>query len=162
MKNHILLIIALAIAGHTASAQCFISPAGNKIAGFTSSCNGFQITGVIDDDISFGADCGDFVFIPPIADPNDNSISTFHHEENISFKIYPNPSNGYFYIESSFSDVLTEITIYDLIGRIVVREKISLNNKSAIDLSFTPDGVYFLRIRYNNHKEFIAKLVKVD
>lgn len=62
--------------------------------------------------------------------------------EIIQTKIYPNPSNGLFTIENGQEN--SEAIVYDLLGKIVFTQKLS--NKTNIDLSTQPKGVYFIKI----------------
>ncbi len=60
------------------------------------------------------------------------------------FKIYPNPSNGTFTIDTKENDYKLFIT--DILGAIVYQSEIK-NVKSEIDLSKQPNGIYFINIK---------------
>ena len=61
------------------------------------------------------------------------------------FKLYPNPSNGKFTIESSdFSGA--EITIYDVLGRAVYQKQL-LSSTESIDMSSVTNGTYYLVLK---------------
>ncbi len=65
------------------------------------------------------------------------------------FKVYPNPSTGIYYIESTSTinvPIAIEITIYDLMGRRIINNS---SNKNIIDLSTQPEGIYLLQINKN-------------
>jgi hypothetical protein len=71
-------------------------------------------------------------------------------EENNSndFNIFPNPSNGSFYLESSgLINSETEIQLMDLTGRIVYEKHLVITEKFEIDLSGNQKGMYFLRVK---------------
>ncbi len=72
-------------------------------------------------------------------------VATGINEEglNENIKICPNPSNGIFYIQSSEEN--SSIQIINLIGEKIYSSQIN-SNKSEIDLSFQPSGVYFLQL----------------
>jgi len=58
------------------------------------------------------------------------------------FKLYPNPNNGKFTIESAqFAG--TDITIYDVLGRVVYQKQL-LSATESIDMSNTLNGTYYL------------------
>ncbi|MCR9253372.1 MAG: T9SS type A sorting domain-containing protein, partial [bacterium] len=59
-----------------------------------------------------------------------------------NFKIYPNPSNGRFYVESN--EKIT-IEVFDLFG-----QKILQNEGKSVDLSTVKNGVYIFRIQKGN------------
>ena len=65
------------------------------------------------------------------------------------FKIYPNPSTGIYYIESTSTinvPIAIGITIYDLMGKQVYKNS---SNNNIIDLSDKPEGIYLLQINKN-------------
>jgi hypothetical protein len=66
---------------------------------------------------------------------------------NISMKIYPNPSDGVFTISSS-----ANIEVYNIVGDLILSD----NNATSIDLTVAPKGMYFVRL--NGGK--IEKLIK--
>ena len=67
--------------------------------------------------------------------------------------IAPNPTAGTLYI--SFNDIEltgnTEITLYDISGRIVLNQKVK-SNREELDLSNNPAGTYILIIVSGNDK----------
>ena len=69
------------------------------------------------------------------------------------FKLYPNPSNGAFTISFSKADPVTEISLFDLLGRLI-KEKRIVNNGSDfnefIDFSQVSSGLYILKVRNGN------------
>jgi Zn-dependent metalloprotease len=87
-------------------------------------------------------------------------ISSF--ENNHSISIYPNPSNGSFYVDIQTSDN-TEINyrIYDIIGNTIKTasyKPISNKTKLVIDMSDASKGVYMLHIwntSFNTTKRII-------
>jgi len=74
-------------------------------------------------------------------------------EEDITFNIIPNPTNGAFEIQSSFEIQLIEL--YDSLGKIVLR----VENQTTFDISQFTNGVYFVLIEIKSRK-VIRKLVK--
>jgi hypothetical protein len=81
---------------------------------------------------------------------------TKNTETNItdsSIKIYPNPSNGN--IELKTSKVIESIKIYNELGLLILIEK----EKSDINISDYPNGIYYLHITTDNNS-FTKKVVK--
>ena len=75
--------------------------------------------------------------------------------ENNKLSLYPNPNNGSFYLNLPKNKNYENISIFDLNGRIVFTQDISVQNtdiKLTLSLS---KGIYFLQI--NNQQE-IEKL----
>jgi len=58
------------------------------------------------------------------------------------FKLYPNPNNGIFTLETA-QFLGTDVTIYDVLGRPVYQKQL-LNAKESIDMSSTINGTYYL------------------
>jgi hypothetical protein len=56
--------------------------------------------------------------------------------------VYPNPSNGIFYLQSD--KIVGTLEIYDGLGHLVLRKV--AGNGTQIDLSRQPKGVYYYRI----------------
>lgn len=70
------------------------------------------------------------------------------HIENI--RIYPNPNNGKFNIDlGSLQSEVLEISLYDISGRVIMLPQ-KQYSRHLIELEGLSDGIYFLRIGYNN------------
>lgn len=79
----------------------------------------------------------DSVFIP-----FNIPISIF--EEGIeSLNIYPNPTNGVFFVDLE-SAIKTKYSVYSITGKLMLRENLPENGK--VDISQFPSGLYFLRL----------------
>lgn len=85
-----------------------------------------------------------------------NVINTYgiNENENLGLKLYPNPTNGKFYLEiTSLVPGNYTIRIANTLGNIVYENKnvhIDGKNIREIDLSNLADGMYFLLIEGNN------------
>jgi len=78
--------------------------------------------------------------------------------ETVQSKIYPNPVNNILYVQLSSVSENTEVTIYNVLGKVVLQQKLSELN-SSIDVSSFSSGLYMLSISSNkNSKTF--KLIK--
>jgi beta-glucanase (GH16 family) len=81
-------------------------------------------------------------------------------EELTDVTIYPNPATDY--IQLSVSDKLTnkEVTIYDLAGNLVLKNKINTSaNESYLDINRLPKGIYILNFK-SDQKNVTKKLIK--
>jgi Leucine-rich repeat (LRR) protein len=90
------------------------------------------------------------------------SLCTDIDEYSISgIKIYPNPSNGIFNIESTdgFSSGST-LDVYDINGRSVLKKKLEHKKINEINLSCQLTGVYFLHINIGNKSYYQKILIK--
>jgi len=82
------------------------------------------------------------------------------NDENLSLILYPNPSNGLFFLEeiqNNINDI--QLTIFDALGREIYEQSASLQTKMLIDLSEQASGVYFLHWS-TNEENGIFKLLK--
>ncbi|OYT15780.1 MAG: hypothetical protein B7C24_11200 [Bacteroidetes bacterium 4572_77] len=72
-------------------------------------------------------------------------------KENI-FQVYPNPSNGFFYLKSDKleSPQGFEYQIIDISGKIIIEDKTINAFESPIHIEGLKTGMYFIRVRANN------------
>lgn len=68
-------------------------------------------------------------------------LSSSNFESTTSIKVYPNPSNGMFTIETK--DNLT-VELYDMVGKLVTSKKVNVGN-STIDITNFDAGIYILK-----------------
>jgi len=73
-------------------------------------------------------------------------------------RIYPNPSNGQFVIDSGTGDAL-DVSIYSITGSQVYANK-QLTSGEAIDLSDQAIGAYIVRIQ--SHRGVISKMIQIQ
>ena len=71
-------------------------------------------------------------------------------------KIYPNPSNGTFYVKNDLNFNLQKATIYDMSGRLIFEMNLSgASESSAINLTGMAKGMYLVHIHSDN--AFVTK-----
>jgi hypothetical protein len=83
--------------------------------------------------------------------------STLSTEEFLSnpFKIYPNPTQNQFYIDSN--ENLNQVEIYALSGEKILSE--NEENIHSVNVSNLTKGIYLIRITNNSGKVFTQKLI---
>lgn len=65
--------------------------------------------------------------------------------------IYPNPSaNGLFTLDLSKGSNKTIITVYNIIGNVILEKEINVSSKQELDLSNQANGSYFVTIKNDN------------
>jgi hypothetical protein len=64
--------------------------------------------------------------------------------EAFDFKVYPNPANGYLYVQSDIYSDLGNYLLTDLSGRLISMTAIDKSGKTKIDLSGISPGIYLL------------------
>lgn len=92
--------------------------------------------------------CGsDLSEIPLISEISPNGTIS---ENNLSvFKVYPNPATSYITIESSITSVLeqSELSIFDMQGKLMVNRKLNKGNINRIDVSVLRQGMYLVHLK---------------
>ena len=83
-------------------------------------------------------------------DENPNTINQYVLEP----KIYPNPANKEIWIESNADNII----IYNLLGKIITREKIQ-SVKHVLSKNNFVDGIYFYELEKNNKKIKTGKII---
>jgi hypothetical protein len=73
--------------------------------------------------------------------------------------IYPNPTNSNFSIEIPENFVGGEISIIDLTGKVVMKDRIAQSALKRFDVSNLNDGIYLIRMN-NGSAQFTDRLVK--
>lgn len=80
------------------------------------------------------------------------SLSTESFSQ-LNIKIYPNPANGWIYLDSDTSVQIAEI--YNLQG-----QKVLTSNQNQINISDLSSGIYLIKILDSNSKSSIQKIIK--
>jgi hypothetical protein len=63
-----------------------------------------------------------------------------------AFSVYPNPIRGRMQIEGPATQQNVQMTVTDITGRALIREKRAVNGKTELDVSRLPAGAYMLRV----------------
>lgn len=110
--------------------------------GYWENCGGFLYVG----------NCVRCVF-PGFENPT-TSVNEKIREDGDEINIYPNPSNGNFYI---FGGEFHKIEIFNSLGQIVFSDE-STTSPRCLNLSIFPDGIYFVEI-YLENEIMIKKII---
>jgi len=73
--------------------------------------------------------------------------------------IYPNPIIDHFTIDNTGLLGLTEVEIYDNHGRIIMKKRKLVDDKTNLDISGEASGIYYVRI-INNKNSSVRKIIK--
>ncbi len=76
---------------------------------------------------------------------------------NSQFKIYPNPVNNAFYINTS----VNELNIFDMTGKLVKTYKGNFTDTDAFDISDLKQSIYLVKIENSNGQLLTSKLIKL-
>ena len=75
----------------------------------------------------------------------DLKVTTAVVNLDIKTKIYPNPTTNFLIIELE-ENVNAELLVYDINGKIVIKDKLNEEKKKQLDFSFLNQGNYLLHI----------------
>lgn len=104
-------------------------------------------------------DCGNDTIILPV-----NSVNSIGENESAdAFVIYPNPSHGIIFIQSSKMQANTKLSfeICDVIGKNVFMGSFTdANSLQKINIEDLPAGIYFVKLN-NDEKTYIQKINKL-
>ena len=82
-------------------------------------------------------------------------------DSEINFAVYPNPTKDFVFIKSDKGDI-NSVTIYDMSGRVVLRQN-NVGSLIRMDVESLSSGVYFIDLEIaNNRLSDPIKLVKTD
>ena len=94
-----------------------------------------------------------------ISNENINKKMETEISNQLDFKtvIFPNPTKGMIKIKSP--NVIDELFVYDLAGKIIMRKEKLNESRNTIDMTSYPEGIYLIRIRTNTSWETF-KIIK--
>ncbi|WP_422106622.1 T9SS type A sorting domain-containing protein [Winogradskyella sp.] len=106
------------------------------------------------------ADFGGFTYDFSVTCRNNNELVLSVTNETLStggfelnpIAVYPNPTRGYVFVNSS---EISKITLYDINGREILETR-----SSELDIQYLKNGIYLLEITDPNGKQVIKKIVK--
>ena len=87
------------------------------------------------------------------------AVKPLASEKISKVSIYPNPTNSNFSIEIPENFVGGEISIIDLTGKVVMRDRITHSAVKRFDVSNLNDGIYLIRMN-NGVSQFTDRLMK--
>lgn len=86
-----------------------------------------------------------------------NQISSISKNFTDKYYVYPNPSNGKFFIQQKGTEELS-YSVYDLKGKVVF-SKSSCENLVEVDGSILQAGIYIIKISNNKSTTFFKKII---
>ncbi len=86
-------------------------------------------------------------------------LNDFFSDEEIF--IYPNPTNDFVNIKLENSETVKSIELYNIEGKLVMLEnKLNSADIIKIDLSNFEEGIYFIKVYFENRKTIALKLMR--
>ena len=86
-----------------------------------------------------------------------NDVGYHEIAKNIVLQLFPNPTQNYVYIESD--SYLKRIEIYNIEGQLITNVEKS-GNRTSIDLTHLPKGLYLFKIISGDDKIYLRKVVR--
>lgn len=86
---------------------------------------------------------------------------TFGPDLGIELVVYPNPSNGVFFLNIKNEALTTEtlkVKVVNIVGQTVAFKDVQTNMETQFDLSSLPKGFYFVRVQIGK-QEMVKRLV---
>lgn len=75
------------------------------------------------------------------------------------FAVYPNPTSSVLNIQSKLDMAISEVNVYDLLGKQLLNKKMKVTN-TEIDMTSYSPGLYLLEIVSENNQKSIHKIIK--
>lgn len=75
------------------------------------------------------------------------------------FAVYPNPTSSILTIQSKINISISEVNVFDLLGKQLLNKKTSVSS-TEIDLTSYSPGVYLLEVISENNQKSIHKIIK--
>jgi hypothetical protein len=79
--------------------------------------------------------------------------------ETNEFMVYPNPTNSILNIQSKNNQTISEVNVYDLLGKKLTNKKVTVST-TEIDLTNYTPGLYVLEVISADNQKSIHKIVK--
>ena len=91
-----------------------------------------------------------------------NVIMTGIEEISNQIKIYPNPSEGDFIIENKSGSAYHSFEVFNSVGQLIHQMNIQSNQeKYNLYLNHLPDGVYWIKLSFDENEQLVKKLTIV-
>ena len=75
------------------------------------------------------------------------------------FAVYPNPTSSVLNIQSKLNNKISEVNVYDLLGKQLLNKKIAVSI-TEIDMTNYSPGLYLLEVISEDNQKSIHKIIK--
>lgn len=76
------------------------------------------------------------------------------------FSVYPNPTTHILRIKSTENISTVDFSLFDQMGRELMSQKVFNFEQDEINVSFLPQGIYYLRLKVKNNSRSVIKVIK--
>ncbi len=104
----------------------------------------------------------EFAYTQTCTDTTDTTATGILSVNRAVFQVLPNPAQDYLSIENTGADATYSLSLYDLLGRLVIYQPATgnLSGKMTVDIRQLPAGLYLLNITGEGGKVSGFKIVK--
>ena len=106
--------------------------------------------------IVFSANRGNNLFLDNINICDINSLAITSELLDAQLKVFPNPAKEILNLRIDDKFLNGEVSLYDVLGNVVIREKVVNQNEMAIDIQRLRAGTYFLKYSEQNGTEIYS------
>ncbi|HBS85350.1 MAG: hypothetical protein A2W91_16210 [Bacteroidetes bacterium GWF2_38_335] len=103
---------------------------------------------------------GGFTVKDPTYNKKNDVIIGIAERYFLNVKVYPNPVNDFFIVESGDNDNFN-LTVYDISGKVILEEKIAGNN-TRINSSSWKKGMYLVKVTLQGKYSGLYKIIKPE
>ena len=94
-----------------------------------------------------------------IAEAGTLGVTEHTDVKQLAFSIYPNPTNGNFWIDLKDNYSNVNVQIFDVTGKLIKQEQFS--QTQLVQLKFTAvKGLYIVKVLLDNNQHFVSKIIK--
>jgi len=97
----------------------------------------------------------DFSYPPDIQCEYPTSTDNIYTDQEIN--ISPNPTNGLLYINNKTTEVINNISVFDMSGKVISQ---TINPENSIDLAYLQHGLYLVKLTFKSGEIHIKKIMK--
>jgi hypothetical protein len=106
------------------------------------------------------APCRYWYFGNELTYSNPNTTVQAVEAKQKQFSISPNPSTAYFQLNGKREYKNLGLQLFDLQGRVLFEKQFDQIQNIQLDLSFIPNGVYFVKLTLDQHEHEVLKWIK--
>lgn len=161
MKEIITIILIYLFLPNLTLGQCIVSVTGNMPVHFEEACGEYHIFANLDDDWTVSGSCGDYIFVPPIADPGNVLDVKQWRNDPSRFSLFPNPVQDQLFIEVSGQINAANVRIFDGTGQLVLERIFDSLKSQWMDISTISSGFLVCSVWAEGRLIYSQKFIKI-
>ena len=89
----------------------------------------------------------------------DSSTLANQQFENNKFSIYPNPAKNNFTVKSTAENLISNVTLFDLTGKLLLSKKLENSVENSVSVAGLSKGIYLITLNTQNGISYSDKLI---